>query len=63
MMLSSIAMITLKQGSKVADACQKYMKPYILGTVRAYEGQVTTILPSTSKIKILKQTYLMKKIF
>ena len=27
------------------------MKPYILGTVRAYEGQVTTILPSTSKIK------------
>lgn len=36
---------------KVADACQKYKKPYIFGTVRAYEGQVTTILPSTSKIK------------
>ena len=27
------------------------MKPYILGAVRAYEGQITTILPSTSKIK------------
>ena len=36
---------------KVADACQKYMKPYILGAVRAHEGQITTILPSTSKIK------------
>ncbi len=36
---------------KIADACQKYKKPYILGTVRAYEGQITTILPSTQKIK------------
>lgn len=36
---------------KIADACQKYKKPYILGTVRAYEGQVTTILPTTSKIR------------
>ncbi len=36
---------------KIADACQKYKKPYILGTVRSYEGQVTTILPSTKKNK------------
>jgi len=35
---------------KIADDCQKYKKPYILGTVRAYEGQITTILPSTLKI-------------
>ena len=35
---------------KIADNCQKHKKPYILGTVRAYEGQITTILPSTLKI-------------
>ena len=35
---------------KIADDCQEYKKPYILGTVRAYEGQITTILPSTLKI-------------
>ena len=51
MTLSLIALTTIITRFKVADACQKYKKPYILGTVRAYEGQVTTILPSTSKIK------------
>ncbi len=33
----------------IADQCQVNLKPYILGMVRGYEGQLTTILPRLSK--------------
>ena len=32
---------------RIADSCDSHRKPYIMGVVRGYEGQVTTILPDT----------------
>lgn len=39
---------------RVADLCQELKKPYIFGSVRAFEGQITSILPSNSELKYPK---------
>ncbi|MDG2187107.1 MAG: HesA/MoeB/ThiF family protein [Hyphomicrobiales bacterium] len=36
---------------RIADSCEFYKKPYIIGMVRGYEGHVTTIFPNTESIK------------
>ena len=39
---------------RVADLCQELKKPYIFGSVRAFEGQITSILPSNNELKYPK---------
>ena len=31
---------------RIADSCELHSKPYIMGVVRGYEGQLTTIVPN-----------------